>query len=141
MKQKMKMENVQNLFCLLSNLLNVPPVYRSVNFMLNIKSLNYLVTVFFMYQIMSFIFPNILKKHFNRNSIITYWIMRYVAKRYISNNASNFQKNQISSYFQDAVQKVSSVFLDSPIHHTSKPYLVKTHNYKKFVIMQYVLSY
>ena len=32
------------------------------------------------------------------------------------------------------MQKFSSVFLDSPIHHTSKPYLVKTHNYKKFVI-------
>ena len=48
-KQNIKMENVQNLFCLLSNLLNVPPVYRSVNFLLNIKSLNYLVTVFFMY--------------------------------------------------------------------------------------------
>ena len=48
-KQSIKMENVQNLFCLLSNLLNVPPVYRSVNFLLNIKSLNYLVTVFFMY--------------------------------------------------------------------------------------------
>ena len=42
-----------------------------------------------------------------------------------------FTKN---NKFQDAVQKVSSVFLDSPIHHTSRPYLVKTHNYKKFVI-------
>ena len=42
-----------------------------------------------------------------------------------------FTKN---NKFQDAVQKVSSVFLDSPIHHTSKPYLVKTHNYKKFVL-------
>ena len=40
----------------------------------------------------------------------------------------------INNKFQDAVQKVSSVFLDSPIHHTSKPYLVKTHNYKKFVL-------
>ena len=112
------MENVQNLFCLLSNLLNVPPVYRSVNFLLNIKSLNYLVTVFFMYQIMGFIFLNILKKHFNRNSIITHWILRYVAKRYISNNASNFHKNQIKFISQNGKKfrhKYKQIIREKPL--------------------------
>ena len=47
-KQNIKTENVQNLFCLvylICNRMCTSPFCRSVNFLLNIKSLNYLLTV------------------------------------------------------------------------------------------------
>ena len=48
-KQNIKTENAQYLFCrvyLICNRMCTSPVCRSVNFLLNIKSLNYLLTVY-----------------------------------------------------------------------------------------------